>query len=227
VSDAAQRREANQQSSVANPSPLHQVQRVVARTAEAPVMPLGDTLFQRLLRHRIIFLGQQVDDDLANRICAEIVLLAAEDDKRDISLYINSPGGSVSAGLAIYDVMQYVPNDIATYAMGMAASMGQFLLCAGTHGKRYALPHAQILMHQPSGGIGGTATDIRIQAEQMLYIKRTLAERIAYHTGQTVEQIETDSDRDRWFTADEARDYGFVDEVVRDAAQVPSVGPVS
>jgi ATP-dependent Clp protease protease subunit len=227
VSDAAQRREANQQSSVASPSPLHQVQRVVARTAEAPVMPLGDTLFQRLLRHRIIFLGQQVDDDLANRICAEIVLLAAEDDKRDISLYINSPGGSVSAGLAIYDVMQYVPNDIATYAMGMAASMGQFLLCAGTHGKRYALPHAQILMHQPSGGIGGTATDIRIQAEQMLYIKRTLAERIAYHTGQTVEQIETDSDRDRWFTADEARDYGFVDEVVRDAAQVPSAGPVS
>jgi ATP-dependent Clp protease protease subunit len=227
VSDAAQRREANQQSSVASLSPLHQVQRVVARTAEAPVMPLGDTLFQRLLRHRIIFLGQQVDDDLANRICAEIVLLAAEDDKRDISLYINSPGGSVSAGLAIYDVMQYVPNDIATYAMGMAASMGQFLLCAGTHGKRYALPHAQILMHQPSGGIGGTATDIRIQAEQMLYIKRTLAERIAYHTGQTVEQIETDSDRDRWFTADEARDYGFVDEVVRDAAQVPSAGPVS
>jgi len=227
VSDAAQRREANQQSSMASPSPLHQVRRVVARTAEAPVMPLGDTLFQRLLRHRIIFLGQQVDDDLANRICAEIVLLAAEDDKRDISLYINSPGGSVSAGLAIYDVMQYVPNDIATYAMGMAASMGQFLLCAGTHGKRYALPHAQILMHQPSGGIGGTATDIRIQAEQMLYIKRTLAERIAYHTGQTVEQIETDSDRDRWFTADEAKDYGFVDNVVTRANQVPSAGAVS
>jgi len=124
-------------------------------------------------------------------------------------------------------VMQYVPNDIATYAMGMAASMGQFLLCAGTRGKRYALPHAQVLMHQPSGGIGGTATDIRIQAEQMLYIKRTLAERIAFHTGQTVEQIETDSDRDRWFTADEAKDYGFVDEVDRDAAQVPSAGPVS
>jgi ATP-dependent Clp protease protease subunit len=206
---------------------LLQATRVVARTAEAPVMPLGDQLFQRLLRHRIVFLGQQVDDDIANRICAELVLLAAEDDKRDISLYINSPGGSVSAGLAIYDVMQYVPNDIATYAMGMAASMGQFLLCAGTHGKRYALPHAQILMHQPSGGIGGTATDIRIQAEQMLYIKRTLAERIAYHTGQTVEQIETDSDRDRWFTADEAKDYGFVDEVVRDAAQVPTAGPVS
>jgi ATP-dependent Clp protease, protease subunit len=226
VSDAAQRREADQQANVGS-SPLLQATRVVARTAEASVMPLGDQLFQRLLRHRIVFLGQQVDDDIANRICAELVLLAAEDDKRDISLYINSPGGSVSAGLAIYDAMQYVPNDIATYAMGMAASMGQFLLCAGTHGKRYALPHAQVLMHQPSGGIGGTATDIRIQAEQMLYIKRTLAERIAFHTGQTVEQIETDSDRDRWFTADEAKDYGFVDEVVRDAAQVLTAGPVS
>ena len=227
MSDAAQRREADQQAIVGSPPALQQVRRVVARTTEAPAMPLGDTLFQRLLRHRIIFLGQQVDDDIANRICAEIVLLAAEDAKRDISLYINSPGGSVSAGLAIYDVMQYVPNDVATYAMGMAASMGQFLLCAGTHGKRYALPHAQVLMHQPSGGIGGTATDIRIQAEQMLYIKRTLAERIAFHTGQTVDQIETDSDRDRWFTADEAMDYGFVDQVVRDAVQVPSAGPVS
>ena len=136
-------------------------------------------LFQRLLRHRIIFLGQQVDDELANRICAELILLAAEDAKRDISLYINSPGGSVYAGMAIYDVMQYVPNDVATYAMGMAASMGQFLLCAGAHGKRYAMPHAAILMHQPHGGIGGTATDIRIQAEQSLYLKRVLAERIA------------------------------------------------
>ena len=227
MSDAAQRREADQQAIVGSPPALQQVRRVVARTTEAPAMPLGDTLFQRLLRHRIIFLGQQVDDDIANRICAEIVLLAAEDAKRDISLYINSPGGSVSAGLAIYDVLQYVPNDVATYAMGMAASMGQFLLCAGTLGKRYALPHAQVLMHQPSGGIGGTATDIRIQAEQMLYIKRTLAERIAFHTGQTVDQIETDSDRDRWFTADEAMDYGFVDQVVRDAVQVPSAGPVS
>jgi ATP-dependent Clp protease protease subunit len=227
VSDAAQRREANQQSILSTPPGLTEVAPILARTAEAQVMPLGDQLFQRLLRHRIIFLGQQVDDDIANRICAELVLLASEDDKRDISLYINSPGGSVSAGLAIYDVMQYVPNNIATYVMGMAASMGQFLLCAGTQGKRYALPHAQVLMHQPSGGIGGTATDIRIQAEQMLYIKRTLAERIAFHTGQTVEQIETDSDRDRWFTADEARDYGFVDQVVREATQVPSAGPVS
>ena len=201
--------------------------RILARTAEAVPTMITEQLFQRLLRHRIIFLGQQVDEDIANRICAELVLLAAEDDKRDISIYINSPGGSVYAGLAIYDVMQYVPNDIATYAMGMAASMGQFLLSAGTHGKRYALPHASILMHQPSGGIGGTASDIRIQAEQMIYVKKTLAERIAYHTGQTVEQIETDSDRDRWFTADEAKDYGFVDQVVRSAVEVPSAGPVS
>ncbi len=200
---------------------------ILGRVAEAPPLPLGDPLFQRLLRHRIILLGQQVDDDLANRICAELVLLAAEDARRDISLYINSPGGSVSAGLAIYDVMQYVPNDIATYAMGMAASMGQFLLCAGTAGKRYALPHAQILMHQPHGGIGGTASDIRIQAEQILYVKHVLAERTAMHTGQTVEQIELDSDRDRWFTADEAKDYGFVDRVVRSATEVPSEGPVS
>jgi ATP-dependent Clp protease, protease subunit len=201
--------------------------RILARATDAPVLPLGDQLFQRLLRHRIIFLGQQVDDDLANRISAELILLAAEDPKRDISIYINSPGGSVSAGLAIYDVMQYVPNDIATYAMGMAASMGQFLLSSGTPGKRYALPHASVLMHQPSGGIGGTASDIRIQAEQMLYIKRTLAERTAFHTGQTVEQIEKDADRDRWFTAEQAKEYGFVDHVIRSALEVPSVGPVS
>ncbi len=200
---------------------------VLDRTAEAQVMPMGDQLFQRLLRHRIIFLGQQVDDDLANRICAELVLLAAEDPRRDISIYINSPGGSVSAGMAIYDIMQYVPNDVATYAMGMAASMGQFLLCAGTHGKRYALPHAQILLHQPHGGIGGTASDIRIQAEQILYLKRTLAERTAMHTGQSVEQVERDSDRDRWFTADQAKEYGFVDQVVRSAHEVQSEGAVS
>ena len=226
MSDAAQRREADQQAIVGS-SPLLQATRVVARTAEAPVMPLGDTLFQRLLRHRIIFLGQQVDDDIANRICAEIVLLAAEDAKRDISLYINSPGGSVSAGLAIYDVMQYVPNDVRTYAMGMAASMGQFLLCAGTHGKRYALPHAQILLHQPHGGVGGTETDIRIQARQILTLKKVLADRTAFHTGQTVERIEADSDRDRWFSADEAKDYGLVDYVVRSANEVPTEGPVS
>jgi ATP-dependent Clp protease, protease subunit len=199
-----------------------------ARTAtpDTPVIP-GDLLFQRLLRNRIVFLGQQVDDDIANRICAEMLLLSAEDSKRDISLYINSPGGSVTAGMAIYDIMQYVPNDVATYAMGLAASMGQFLLTAGAAGKRYALPHATVLMHQPSGGIGGTASDIRIQAEQMLYVKRTLFERTAFHTGQTVERIERDADRDRWYTAEEAKEYGFVDHVVRSATEVPSAGPVS
>jgi len=199
----------------------------IVAAAEPPVLPFGDQLFQRLLRHCIIFLGQQVDDDIANRICAELVLLASEDDKRDISIYINSPGGSVYAGMAIYDVMQYVPNDVSTYAMGMAASMGQFLLTAGAPGKRYALPHAQILMHQPSGGIGGTASDIRIQAEQMLYIKRTLFERTAFHTGRPIEQIERDADRDRWFTAEEAKEYGFVDRVIRSAVEVPTEGVLS
>jgi ATP-dependent Clp protease protease subunit len=195
--------------------------------AEPPVLPFGEQVFQRLLRHRIIFLGQQVDDDIANRICAEIVLLASEDEKRDISIYINSPGGSVYAGMAIYDIMQYVPNDIATYAMGMAASMGQFLLTAGTHGKRYALPHAQILMHQPSGGIGGTESDIRIQAEQMRHIKRTLFERTAFHTGKSIEEIERDADRDRWFTAEDAMKYGFVDHVIHSANEVPTEGVLS
>jgi ATP-dependent Clp protease, protease subunit len=202
------------------PNDQGHIARVLAQAAEAPLLPMGDMLFQRLLRHRIIFLGQQVDDDLANRICAELILLSAEDNKRDIILYINSPGGSVYAGMAIYDVMQFVPNDVATYAMGMAASMGQFLLTAGAEGKRYAMPHAAILMHQPHGGIGGTATDIRIQAEQSLYLKRLMAERIASHTGRPVEEIEADSDRDRWFTAEEARDYGIVDHVVRSAIDV-------
>ncbi|MFC4588695.1 ATP-dependent Clp protease proteolytic subunit [Sphaerisporangium corydalis] len=186
-----------------------------------------DPLGQRLLRERIIFLGQEVDDEISNKICGELLLLSAEDAKRDIFLYINSPGGSVTAGMAIYDIMQYVPNDVSTVAMGLAASMGQFLLCAGTTGKRYSLPHARILMHQPLGGIGGTASDIKIQAEQMLYTKKMFAERIAFHTGQTVEQIERDSDHDRWFTAEEAKDYGFVDHVVRSANLVPSAGPVS
>ncbi len=201
--------------------------RKLARAGEAASLPMVDALFQRLLRHRIIFLGQQVDDELANRICAEMILLSAEDPKRDIAIYINSPGGSVSAGLAIYDIMQYVPNDVATYAMGMAASMGQFLLCAGAPGKRFAMPHAQVMLHQPHGGIGGTASDIRIQAEQILYVKRILAERTAMHTGQTVEQIEKDSDRDRWFTADQAKEYGFLDHVVRSATEIPSEGAVS
>jgi len=188
---------------------------------------LDEQVYQRLLRERIIFLGSVVDDQVANMICAQLLLLAAEDPDRDIYLYINSPGGSVTAGMAIYDTMQYVENDVATVAMGLAASMGQFLLAAGAAGKRYALPHSRIMMHQPSGGIGGTASDIAIQAEQMLYVKKTMAERIAFHTGQPVEQIERDSDRDRWFTAEEARDYGFVDQVVRSAQQVPTHGSVS
>lgn len=200
---------------------------VVAREGAMPAIMAQEALHQQLLRKRIVVLGQQVDDDIANRLCAELLLLSAEDGKRDITFYINSPGGSVTAGMAIYDIMEYVPNDIVTVGMGLAASMGQFLLCAGTPGKRYALPHARIMMHQPSGGIGGTASDIKIQAEQMLYVKSTLAGRIAFHTGQTVEQITADSDRDRWFTADEARAYGLVDHVISSANEVPSEGPVS
>jgi ATP-dependent Clp protease protease subunit len=187
-------------------------------------MNLDDSVYNRLLKERILFLGSQVEDNIANALCAQLLLLSAEDPERDISLYINSPGGSVSAGMAIYDTMQFVPNDVSTVAMGLAASMGQFLLCAGAPGKRYALPHARIMMHQPSGGFGGTASDIAIQAEQMLYTKKTMQERIAHHTGQTVEQIESDSDRDRWFTADEAKDYGFVDHVI---AKVGDVTPVT
>ena len=150
-----------------------------------------------------------------------MLLLAAEDPEKDIWLYINSPGGSVTAGMAIFDTMQWVPNDVATVAMGMAASMGQFLLSAGTPGKRYATPHARVMMHQPSGGIGGTASDIKIQAQQMLHVKNQMAELIARHTGQPLEQIEKDSDRDRWFTADEAMAYGFVDHVYTSADQAP------
>jgi ATP-dependent Clp protease protease subunit len=184
-------------------------------------MTLNDSVYDRLLRERIIFLGQPVDDTIANQICAQVLLLAAEDAERDINLYINSPGGSVTAGMAIFDTMQFVECDIATYAMGLAASMGQFLLSAGAPGKRYALPHARILMHQPSAGIGGTASDIAIQAEQFKLTKLQMAELIAEHTGQTVEKVQADSDRDRWFTADEALEYGFVDHVVARVAQVP------
>jgi ATP-dependent Clp protease protease subunit len=196
----------------------------VARGPQPGGPGFDDSVYQRLLRERIIFLGSQVEDSMANAICAQMLLLSAEDPDSDISIYINSPGGSVSAGMAIYDTMQYVRNDVATFAMGLAASMGQFLLAAGTAGKRYALPHARIMMHQPSGGIGGTASDVRIQAEQMMYTKKKMAELIAHHTGQTVETIEQDSDRDRWFTADDAKNYGFVDHVVRSARDVASEG---
>jgi ATP-dependent Clp protease protease subunit len=185
-------------------------------------MGLDAQVYNRLLRERIIFLGSPVMDEMANAICAQLLLLAAEDPERDIWLYINSPGGSVSAGLAIYDTMQFVSNDVATVGLGLAASMGQFLLCAGTKGKRYATPHARVMMHQPSGGIGGTAADIAIQAEQMMFTRRTLQERIAFHTGQTYDKIEEDSDRDRWFTAEEAKEYGFIDHVITGAKDVPS-----
>ena len=171
-------------------------------------------IYQRLLRERIVFLGTQVDQTSANMICAQLLLLEAEDRERDISLYINSPGGSVTDGLAIYDTMQYVRCDVSTICLGLAASMGQFLLCAGAPGKRYALPHSRILMHQPSGQMQGQAADIAIQAEQIVYLKRMMAERIALHTGQPIERIEADSDRDRWFTAQEALDYGFIDRVI-------------
>ncbi|MCF1765877.1 ATP-dependent Clp protease proteolytic subunit [Corynebacterium argentoratense] len=180
-------------------------------------MNLSDSVYQRLLKERIIFLGTDVNDEIANKLCAQILLLSAEDPTRDISLYINSPGGSVTAGMAIYDTMVYSPCDIATYGMGLAASMGQFLLTAGTKGKRYALPHARIMMHQPSAGVGGTAADIAIQAEQFAHTKREMAELIAQHTGQSVEQITKDSDRDRWFTAEQAKEYGFVDHVITHA----------
>jgi ATP-dependent Clp protease protease subunit len=175
---------------------------------------LSDSVFERLLRERIIFLGTQVDDDIANRLCAQILLLSAEDSTKDISLYINSPGGSVTAGMAIFDTMQLAQCDVATYAMGMAASMGQFLLAAGAKGKRHALPHARIMMHQPSAGIGGTAADIAIQAEQFALTKKEMNRLNAEFTGQPLEKIEADADRDKWFTAEAAKEYGFVDHVI-------------
>ncbi|WP_285794325.1 ATP-dependent Clp protease proteolytic subunit [Micromonospora sp. NBRC 107095] len=183
----------------------------------------GDHVFERLLRERIVFLGTEVTEESANQICAQILLLAAEDADGDIYLYINSPGGSVSAGMAVYDTMRYVRNDVATLALGFAGSMGQFLLCAGAAGKRYALPHSRIMMHQPSGGMGGTASDITIQAENMLHVKRTMQELIAQHSGRTLDEIQRDWDRDRWFTAQQAREYGLIDQVITRAEQLPTL----
>lgn len=177
-------------------------------------LTLSDSVFDRLLRERIVFLGSEVNDEIANAITGQFLLLAAEDPEKDITLYINSPGGSVAAGMAIYDTMQLITPDVSTWALGLVASMGQFLLSSGTPGKRYALPHTQILMHQPSAGVGGTASDIAIQAEAFGKSKRTIAELTAEQTGQTVEKITADADRDRWFTAKEALDYGFIDHVV-------------
>ncbi|WP_316520449.1 ATP-dependent Clp protease proteolytic subunit [Kitasatospora brasiliensis] len=188
-------------------------------------MSMGDHVFNRLLGDRIVFLGQEVDDDIANKITAQLLMLAADSDQ-DIYLYINSPGGSVTAGMAVYDTMNYIKNDVVTIAMGFCASMGQFLLTAGTKGKRFALPHTKILMHQPSAGIGGSATDVRIYAEQLVRTKREMAELIALHSGQDVEKIVKDSDRDRWFTAQEAKEYGLIDEVMLSASGLPGVSGV-
>jgi len=171
-------------------------------------------IYNRLLQDRIIVLGSEIEDSIANMVIAQLLYLEGQDDTKDIWLYINSPGGVITSGMAIYDTMQFIRPDVATICMGLAASMGQFLLSAGTEGKRFSLPYARIMMHQPSGGIRGQAADIAIQAEQMAYIKRIMAERIAFHTGQPVERVEADSDRDRWFTADEAKDYGLIDHVI-------------
>ena len=183
-----------------------------------------NSAFERLLKDRIVWLGSEVRDDMANEICAKILLLAAEDSTKDIFLYINSPGGSITAGMAIYDTMQYVPNDIVTVGIGMCASMGQFLLSSGTKGKRYATPNTRVLLHQPSGGFGGTADDIQTQAELILSMKKQLASITAAQTGKSVEQVMADGDRDRWFTAQEALEYGFIDHIQKHAASATGVG---
>ena len=185
---------------------------------------LQDAVFDRLLRERIVFLGTQVDDDVANQTCAQMLLLAADDAHSDIHLYINSPGGSVSAGMAVYDTMQVLDCDVATYSVGMAASMGQFLLTAGAAGKRFALPHTRIMMHQVSAGVGGTQSDITIQADMLRRLKREVNELQAQHSGQSVEQVEQDADRDRWFTPVQALEYGLIDHVVASAAALPVPG---
>ena len=187
-------------------------------------MGLGDSVYQRLLKERIVWLGGEVRDDNANAICAQLLLLAAEDPERDIYLYINSPGGSVTAGMAIYDTMQYVKPDVVTVGMGLAASMAQFLLTAGAPGKRYITPHARVLLHQPLGGAGGSATDIRINADLILGMKKELAQITASRTGKSVEQVEADGDRDHWFTAQEALEYGFVDQVIDSPQEIGNRG---
>ncbi|MFF7952769.1 ClpP family protease [Streptomyces griseorubiginosus] len=191
-----------------------------AEEGDTPPTRFDDHLATQLLAQRIVLLGTQVDEVSANRVCSQLLILSAEDPRTDISLYINSPGGSVYAGLAIYDTMRLIPNDVSTLAMGFAASMGQFLLCAGAPGKRYALPHARIMMHQGSAGIGGTTADIEIQAENLDHSKRTMERLLAENTGRSPETIARDGDRDRWFTAEEARQYGMVDRVLESLADV-------
>jgi ATP-dependent Clp protease protease subunit len=187
---------------------------IAPQVAAASTAEPGADIFRMLLKDRIVVLGSDVNDAVANQIVAQLLYLEGEDPQKDIWLYVNSPGGSITAGMAIYDTMQFITPDVGTICMGLAASMGQFLLCAGAAGKRFTLPHARIMMHQPLGGIQGQASDIAIQAEQMAYIKRLMAERIAFHSGQPVEQVEGDSERDRWFTAEQAKAYGIVDRVI-------------
>jgi len=190
-------------------------------TPTPPTPPaFDDQLTARLLHQRIVVIGTEIDDAVANRVGAQLLLLSAEDPRSDVALYVNSPGGSVTAGLGIYDTMRLLPNDVVTVGFGFAASMGQFLLTTGTKGKRYVLPHTRVMMHQPSAGIGGTAVDIAIQAENLEHTKRVMHELTAQHTGRTVEQIATDSDRDRWFTATEAVEYGMVDRIVESVEDV-------
>jgi ATP-dependent Clp protease protease subunit len=191
-------------------------------TKAKPPNSLDGHIYQRLLWQRILVLGEEIKDENANALCAQLILLNAEDPNADISLYINSPGGSVSAGLAIYDTMNFISNDVATFGIGLIASMGQVLLACGAPGKRFALPHARIMMHQPHGGMGGTATDIRIQAEQMLLAKKDLARLLSDRTGQPLDRIETDFDRDSWFTPEQAKEYGIVDRVLTSSAAVPA-----
>ena len=191
---------------------------------EGSQLGLGGSVYQRLLKERIIWLGGEVRDENANAICAQLLLLAAEDPDRDIYLYINSPGGSVTAGMAIYDTMQYIKPDVVTVGMGLAASMGQFLLTSGAPGKRYITPHTRVLLHQPLGGAGGSATEIRINADLILGMKKELAAITASRTGKTVEQVEADGDRDHWFTAQEALEYGFVDRVIDSPQEIGTRG---
>jgi ATP-dependent Clp protease, protease subunit len=196
-----------------------------AAEGESPPSRFDDHLAAQLLTQRIVVLGGEVDDTSANRVCAQLLLLSAEDPRTDISLYVNSPGGSVTSGLAIYDTMRLIPNDVATLAMGFAASMGQFLVTVGTAGKRLALPNSRIMMHQPSGGIGGPAADIAVQAENLEYIKQAVERITAEHSGQSPETIARDGDRDRWFTAQQAQEYGLVDRVVESLADVRPKAP--
>ena len=171
-------------------------------------------IYSRLLKDRIVFLGGEIDDDTANLVVAQMLFLEMEDPDQDIMLYINSPGGSISAGMAIYDTMHYVKCEVSTVCVGMAASMGAFLLAAGAKGKRKALPNAEIMIHQPLGGARGQATDIAIQAEQIMRIKRKMNELLSKHTGQTIKTIEKDVERDHYMTADEALKYGLIDEII-------------